>query len=241
MKRLYVSDIKITSEIPKDSYLHKIPMIQHLLKIKSLEIKNPVTYFVGENGVGKSTLLEALAICCGLNAEGGSSNFNFSTCRTESQLYKYLTITKKSYEKDSFFLRAESFYNVATNIIDNRLNLDGYGGKSLHEQSHGESFLSLVQNRFRGDGLYILDEPEAALSPTRQMTLLLEMKRLVDNNSQFIIATHSPIVLAYPGSTIFEFSNAGIIEKNYTETEAYQVTKTFINEHEKILHYLFDK
>lgn len=138
-------------------------------------------------------------------------------------------------------MRAESFYNVATNIIDNRLNLDGYGGKSLHEQSHGESFLSLVQNRFRGDGLYILDEPEAALSPTRQMTLLLEMKRLVDNNSQFIIATHSPIVLAYPGSTIFEFSNAGIIEKNYTETEAYQVTKTFINEHEKILHYLFDK
>lgn len=241
MEHLYISGIKIASDIPKDSYLQKIPMIQFLLQNNYFSFRNAVTFFVGDNGVGKSTLLEALAVGSGLNAEGGSRNFNFSTYHTESELYKYLTIIKKNYEKDGFFLRAESFYNVATNIIDNHLNLDGYGGKSLHEQSHGESFLSLVQNRFRGNGLYILDEPEAALSPTRQMTLLLEIKRLVEMGSQFIIATHSPIVLAYPDAIIFEISNAGINEKQYNETETYQVMNKFVNEREKMIHYLFDK
>ena len=159
--RLYVSGVSLQGEIPQNSYLQNIPAIKHLQDMRRLPLSSPVTFFVGENGTGKSTLLEAIAVLSKLNAEGGSRNFNFSTCRTESPLHEYLSVSKAAYEKDSFFLRAESFYNVATDILKNDICLDGYGGRSLHEQSHGESFLALVQNRFRGNGLYILDEPEA--------------------------------------------------------------------------------
>lgn len=176
-------------------------------------LDTPVTFLVGENGSGKSTLLEAIAVSCGFNAEGGTRNFTFSTRATHSELGEYITVAKRRYPRDGFFLRAESFYNVATNIdemdeepsFSPRL-IDSYGGVSLHSQSHGESFLALVQNRFGGEGLYLLDEPEAALSPTRQLTLLGEMHQLVERNSQFIIATHSPILMAYPGARIYELS-----------------------------------
>ena len=172
------------------SYIKDIPVVQLLNNIGRFDFKKPVTFFIGENGSGKSTLLESLAISVGLNAEGGSRNFTFSTKHTESKLHNYISVSKTSYEKDSFFLRAESFYNVASNVEDLNLNLGFYGGRSLHEQSHGESFMSLIENRFTGNGLYLLDEPEAALSPTRQMSLLVQIDRLVNSNSQFVIITH---------------------------------------------------
>ena len=138
-----------------------------------------------------------------------------------------------------FFLRAESFYNAATNIDDLRINIDNYGGKSLHNQSHGESFLSLVQNRFRGNGFYILDEPEATLSPMRQLTLLIEINNLVKSNSQFIIATHCPILLAYPDAQIYNL-DSGIERIEYAETEQYKLTKNFLDNPNIFIERLFD-
>lgn len=161
---LYISQVKI-KPFDDDSYLADLPVVRWLLKAGKLEFTKPVTFIVGENGTGKSTIIEALAITAGFNAEGGSKNFDFSTRQTASSLYKYLTLSRSAHEKDGFFLRAESFYNVATQVDELGLNIQGYGGRSLHAQSHGESFMALVSNRFRGNGLYILDEPEAALSP----------------------------------------------------------------------------
>jgi predicted ATPase len=175
-----------------------------------------VTYFIGENGSGKSTILEALAVAMGMNAEGGSQNMAFSTRSSESPLHRALRISRSYRRPQSrLFLRAESFFNVGTEI--ERLDeepaeapsiMGSYGGRSLHEQSHGESFLALITHRFGRDGLYILDEPEAALSPTRQLTLLSRMHALVEQGSQFITATHAPIVIAYPGATIYSVRNA---------------------------------
>lgn len=239
MERLYVKQMMI-KPITERTYLKGLPVVKWLLDSKSLDFKSDVTFFIGENGTGKSTIIEAMAICAGFNAEGGSKNFNFSTKQTSSDLYKYITLSKSAHEKDGFFLRAESFYNVATQVDELGIDLGGYGGQSLHCQSHGESFMALVQNRFRGNGLYILDEPEAALSPSRQMTLLTEIKRLVDKNSQFIIATHSPILLAYPKATIFEISEDGVKNVRYEECEHYVITKQFLEEPKRMIHYLFD-
>lgn len=240
MERLYIKQINI-KPICERTYLTDLPVVAWLLKAKKLELKSEVTFFVGENGTGKSTIIEAIAICAGFNAEGGSKNFNFSTKQTSSDLYKYMTLSKHAHEKDGFFLRAESFYNVATQVDELGIDLSGYGGQSLHCQSHGESFMALVQHRFRGSGLYILDEPEAALSPSRQMTLLLEIKRLADRNSQFIIATHSPILLAYPGASIYEISGRGVKSVAYEECEHYTLTKQFLEQPERMLHYLLDE
>ena len=207
-----------------------------------------MTFFVGENGTGKSTLLEAIAVAYGFNAEGGSRNFNFATNQTHSELWEHLTLGKIGFAKDGFFLRAESLYNVATNIdqLDRQPSFDppiiqGYGGVSLHNQSHGESFLNIVKNRFFGKGLYILDEPEAALSPMRLMTLMAEMNQLVKKNSQFIIATHSPILMTFPNAQILEFSKKGIETVNYTDTDHYKITKQFLENPEKMLHYLLEE
>lgn len=194
----YISEITLSTPVEKGSYLADLPAVKYLASGHPLNLKNSVTFFVGENGAGKSTLIEAIAVAYGFNAEGGSRNFSFSTAQTHSGLWKNLTLSRHKYAKDGFFLRAESFYNVATNIdeMDQQPSLSGpviqsYGGVSLHQQSHGESFLALVQNRFGGQGLYILDEPEAALSPMKQLVLLAEIDALVKEESQFIIATHS--------------------------------------------------
>jgi predicted ATPase len=193
-----------------------------------------VTYFVGENGSGKSTILEALAVASGFNAEGGTVNFRFATRPTESDLHRYLRIARTHRPKTGFFLRAESFYNVATEI--ERLGVaHAYGERPLHEQSHGESFLALLKHRFGGEGLYILDEPEAALSPSRQLSLLVRMHELVEAGSQFIIATHSPIVLAYPGAAIYYFDENGITPALYDELEHVQLTRDFLNQRERFL------
>ena len=243
----YISEVILKMPIDNQSYLINLPAIKYLIDNKSLAIKNNVTFFVGENGTGKSTLLEAIAVAYGFNAEGGTKNFNFSTYKSHSKLCDHLTVVKRKFAKDGFFLRAESFYNVATNIdnMDNEPSFESpvissYGGISLHNQSHGESFLALIQNRFGGNGVYILDEPEAALSPMRLLALIAEIDTLVKKNSQFIIATHSPILMAFPNAEIYQFSKDGIESVHYKETEHYQVTRRFLENPDKMLKYLLE-
>lgn len=247
MERKYISGVMLDDGIPADSYLYNLPAVRYLSEKGKLELDSDVTFLVGENGTGKSTLLEGIAVAFGFNPEGGTKNFSFSTNSTHSELYKHLTVIRSKYPRDGFFLRAESFYNVATNIdeLDSVAAsapsvISSYGGVSLHRQSHGESFLSLVQNRFGGNGLYILDEPEAALSPARIFTLMAEMDRLVRSESQLIVATHSPILMAFPGACIYQLTDSGIERVGYEETEHYQLTRRFLENPEKMLKYLLD-
>ena len=242
----FIIGARLNTLTPQLEYAAEIPAVRSLADMDELNLDNAVTYFVGENGTGKSTLLEAIAVKYGFNAEGGSLNFSFSTRATHSALYNELKLTKGiERPRTGFFLRAESFYNAATYIEEadggSGKVLAGYGGISLHEQSHGESFFSLVMNRFRGRGLYILDEPEAALSPSRQMSLLIRMNELVKQGSQFIIVTHSPIVLAYPDSLIYQFNEYGIEVTDYKDTETYSVMKTFMDSPERMLRNLFEE
>jgi predicted ATPase len=229
-----------------DRFPFALPAIKNLT---GLDFSPSVTFFIGENGSGKSTLIEAIAVGMGFNAEGGSKNFNFGTRPSHSDLYQYLRYSKSFVRpKDGFFFRAESFFNVSTNI--ERLDeepfggppiINSYGGVSLHEQSHGEAFLSLVLHRFSGKGLYILDEPEAALSPSRQLAVLCRMNQLLQAESQFIIATHSPILMAYPGAVIYQISDDGIDRVEYLETEHYEISKAFLANPERMLRELFQE
>ena len=206
-----------------------------------------VTYIIGENGMGKSTLLEGIAIALGFNPEGGTLNFNFSSYASHSNLDEYLRLIKGvNRAKDHFFFRAETFYNVATNIEDldkepgsSRRIIDSYGGKSLHEQSHGESFFAAFIERFQGNGLYILDEPEAALSPLRQMSMLARINDLVNQGSQFIISTHSPIIMAYPNAKIIQLTEDGMSESTLEDTKHYSIMKQFFEDKDRLLHHLF--
>lgn len=243
LKKISLKQDKIESF---DVFPFTIPAIRHL---DSLEMGSEVTFFVGENGSGKSTLLEAIAVAMGFNPEGGSRNFNFGTHNSHSPLYQYMRLAK-SYLKpqDGYFLRAESYYNVASKIeaLDNEPSysppiINSYGGVSLHEQSHGESFLSLMLHRFGGKGIYIMDEPEAALSPMRQLAVLSRMKQLIDDSSQFIIATHSPLLLAYPGATIFQATDTGLSRVNYKDTEHYTITRSFLENPDRMLKTLFSE
>jgi predicted ATPase len=230
----------------KTAYPFSLPVLKGF---DSVAFHPKVTFFVGENGAGKSTLIEALAVAWGFNAEGGSKNFNFSTAMAHADLHKYLRLQKGMVRaKDGFFLRAESFFNVATAIekLDEEPTVGdkitpAYGGSSLHVQSQGESFFALFENRLRGHGLYIFDEPEAALSPTRQLSMLVRMHDLVVKNSQFIIATHSPIIMAYPDAWIYQISSSGINRVAYEDTEHYQVTKAFLANPKRMLNELFLK
>ncbi|RAU92013.1 AAA family ATPase [Paenibacillus sp. YN15] len=218
-----------------ETYPFCLPVVRTLDK---LDFTSRVTFLAGENGSGKSTLLEAIAVNYGFNPEGGSRNFNFSTYETHSPLSDFLTLWKGAYKaEDGFFLRAESFYNVASEV--DRLALwESYGG-SLHRQSHGESFMSLLMNRFRGKGMYILDEPEAALSPMRQLAMIARMRDLAQEGSQFIIATHSPILLGYPEADILVLGEDGPVRTPYEETEHYTLTRAFLRHPKKILDELF--
>lgn len=207
--------------------------------LDTLDLHPKVTFIIGENGTGKSTILEAIAVAFGFNPEGGTKNFNFTSSNTHSHLYEYFKLIKGiKIPKDGFFLRAESFYNFATNVDELERDVPGllnsYGGQSLHQQSHGESFFAVFMNRFRGKGLYILDEPEAALSPTRQMSMITRIHDLVEQDSQFIIATHSPIIMAYPNSIIYEVKD-GLKEVKYEDTEHYNVMSSFLNNKQKML------
>ena len=209
-----------------------IPAIRRL---EHLEFHPAVTFFIGENGTGKSTLLEAIAVKAGFSAEGGWKRRATEEVAPSSGLDAHLHLTRNpAYPSDGWFLRAESFYNVATDM-DERGILCGREGRSLHAQSHGEAFLALLNERLQGDGLYLFDEPEAALSPQRQLSVLSLLHRLVWHRSQLIMATHSPILLAYPHARIYEFSERGIHPIAYTDTEHYRVTKTFLDAHERML------
>lgn len=219
-------------DINRKVYPFNIPVLKNF---KELEFNNPVTILVGENGLGKSTLIEAIAIAMGLNPEGGSSGFHFSTKASHSNLFEYIiTIRGVNRNKDGFFLRAESFYNVITNM--ETLN-DGfsphiemsYGGIPLHEVSHGEGFMRLLIHRCHGKSFFVFDEPEAALSPLSQIKMLIRINQLVKEDSQIIISTHSPILMAYPGATIYQLSENGIQKTNYEQTEHYLLMKYFLN------------
>lgn len=237
---LYIKEIGLKKEIYKEeSYIKNLNVVKNLNR---LCLSSNVTFFVGENGSGKSTLLEAIAVNMGFNAEGGTRNFCFSSMETHSDLYKYITVAKSiNRPKDGFFLRAESFYNVATEIenIGDGI-IDSYGGTSLHNMSHGESFITLMTNRFGGNGIYILDEPEAALSPIKQMAMLTIINELVKKKSQFIIATHSPILMAYPDADIFVIDNDEIVKTPYKKTDNYMITRKFLENPEKMMEYLFE-
>lgn len=238
LNQRFIKNVIIEWErISESSFLRSIPALQFE---GSLEFRKNITFFVGENGTGKSTLLEAIAVAYGFNPEGGSRNYLFSTHDSHSELHNAIKLDK-GFQKPgwSYFLRAESFYNVATKEEDYAdLN---HPSARYHEKSHGESFLALAQSNFRAHGLYLLDEPEAALSPQRQLTLLMEIARLVKQDAQFIIASHSPILLGIPDAQILSFDDGAIHECDYTETESYQVTEMFINNREYLLKRLLDE
>lgn len=240
----YVLEVKLKRDkVPSfDQYPFSLPAVLHL---HSLELHPKVTFIVGENGSGKSTLLEAIAIAWGFNPEGGSKNFRFSTRRSHSELHEYLTLSKGIRRpRDGYFLRAESFFNVATEIeqLDEGPGgppiINSYGGRSLHAQSHGESFFSLMTHRFGGNGFYVLDEPEAALSPSRQFALLTRLHQLVETQSQFVVATHSPILLAYPEATLYQISEEGLQSVQYEKTEHYSFARAFLNDPKRYLNFL---
>ena len=229
----FITAIRIEWEkVPESSYVRNIEAIR---SINALEFESPVTFFAGENGSGKSTLIEAIAVAWGFNPEGGTRNYVFSTFDTHSELCGAIHLTRSVRRPAwGYFLRAESFYNVATKEEEYSR---GPGGRPqhFHETSHGESFLALVQNTFRCDGFYLLDEPEAALSPQRQLTLLAEIDRLARDGSQFIVVTHSPILLGLPGAEILSFDDGAIHPVKYEDTDSYKITEMFINSREQIL------
>lgn len=241
----YIEKVRLNKMPPEESYLSELAAVKNLAAADGLQFGD-VTFIVGENGSGKSTLLEAIAVAAGFNPEGGTKNFSFGTYDSHSELSGYITLSRGAYPKDGFFLRAESFYNAASYIEEiDKLPaasprvIGGYGGRSLHEQSHGESFLAVIKNRFFGNGLYILDEPEAALSPTGIMSLLVVIHDLAGKNSQFIISTHSPILMTYPNALIYELDEDKIRSVTYRETEHYTITKRFLDDPEKMLEQLF--
>lgn len=232
MNDQFIQSITIDwNKIDKNSYLREIGALKGLEK---MVFNRPVTFFVGENGSGKSTMLEAIAVACGFNPEGGTKNYRFSTYDSHSELCDAMRISRGyRMAKLGYFLRAESFYNVATKEKD---YVDvNHPSQMLHEKSHGESFLAIAQSYLRPGGLYLLDEPEAALSPQRQLTLLMEIYECARQDSQFIIVTHSPILLGMPGAEILTFDDGQVHTCEYEKTDSYQVTEMFINSREHLL------
>lgn len=238
VKRISLEKDKIKSF---DEYPFNIEVVKNF---DELNLDSQVTFFVGENGVGKSTFIEAIAVALGLPAEGGTENFIYSTKNTTSNLSNFLRISTFNKPKTKFFLRAESFYNFSTEVQrlveeDEFHGLYNVYGGNLHECSHGESFIKLVQNKFTDHGLYILDEPEAALSPQRQLALLCLIDQLVKEGSQFIIATHSPILISYRDGKILDLNN-NFKEVKYKDTDIYSLYKMYLDEPEVMQQRLFD-
>lgn len=227
-------------EEERTEYPFNIPAIRHLY---DFEFKKSVTFIVGENGSGKSTFIEALAICAGFNPEGGSIYLNHRTCDTHSVLYQDIRLVRSAYRnRDGYFLRAESFYNIASELdrISGSEQLERNYGGSLHNRSHGESFLGVILNRLSGNGLYIFDEPESALSIHSLFKMLVKMKELENNRSQFVIATHSPILLAYPNAEIYEVTDNGLSRIDYENTEQYRLTKYFLANYSQVVRELMN-
>lgn len=236
MDESFIRGVKI-DVINPSVYPFSIPAVR---RINSIQLSQPVTFFVGENGSGKSTIVESLAVAAGFNAEGGTKNYSFSTHDTTSSLKDVMTLIRGyRREKYGYFLRAESFYTTA-NYAESGTALGPilFDGKRIHEQSHGEAFMSIVSS-FR-PGLFIFDEPESALSPQRQLELILAIDALVKQGSQFIIATHSPMLLAYPGAIIYELSDSGIRQVRYQATDHFRITRDFLNDPSYYLDELFN-
>lgn len=238
MNQQFIQGLTIDwNKLRDDSYVREIEAIN---KLEEVIFEKPVTFFVGENGSGKSTLLEALAVAYGFNPEGGTKNYSFSTYDSHSQLYKAVRISKGFRKaKWGYFLRAESFYNVATK--EEEYADKEHPSEKYHERSHGESFLALAQSQLRPNGLYLFDEPEAALSPQRQLTLLMEIYSCAKQGAQFIIVTHSPILLGMPDAQILSFDEGTVHKCEYEETESYQITEMFINNRKVLLERLLSE
>jgi predicted ATPase len=245
--RPFVSEVTLLREkVPSFAeYPFSLPALR---SFRSLKLHPRVTFLAGENGSGKSTLVEGIAVAFGLNPEGGSRNFSFATRDSHSELGDYLRLVKGIQKpRDSFFLRAESLFNLATEIekLDSEPAsgppiINSFGGRSLHEQSHGESFFAVFRERFGANAFYILDEPEAALSPMRQLSMLSLIHELVDANSQFVIATHSPLLMAYPDAIIYQMNEDGISPVAYQETEHFKVYREFLNHPDRMLRILLE-
>ena len=233
----YLKQAELRSDIERDvdSYPYNIPSVRAM---GILEFHADVTFFVGENGSGKSTVLEAIATALGYGSEGGTRNVQLKSTESVSSLHQALRLGRSfGKPRDGYFLRAESFFNVAT-YMDAIGGFSGPGDSSLHTCSHGEAFMALLTQKFRGKGLYLLDEPEAALSPTRQLAALGAIHGLVRDHSQFIIATHSPILLSYSNAKILQFDGSGITEVQYEDTEHFAVTRDFLNNYPRRLEQL---
>ena len=237
MTPLFIREVLIDWEsVDQGSYLRNIRAIA---SADSVAFHSHITFLTGENGSGKSTLLEAIAVKAGFNPEGGTKNYSFSTYDSHSELHDAMRLIRSPYKPEwGFFLRAESFYNVAT--AEEEYTREKGRPMHYHEKSHGESFLAAAQANFRANGIYFLDEPEAALSPQRQLTMMIEIHDSVLMRSQFIIATNSPILLGMPDAEILSFDDGSLRPVAYEETGSYRITKMFVNSREQILKNLFD-
>ncbi|MEU0032898.1 AAA family ATPase [Streptomyces sp. NPDC006333] len=231
----FIQQIRLAPGADEGRYPFSLPAVRQLACSGALTLPPGVTFLVGENGAGKSTLIEAIAVAAGFNPEGGSRNFRFATRATESELGNHLILAwgiRKP--RTDFFLRAESYYNVASEIerldaAGGRPLMPAYGGVSPHERSHGESFLDLATHRFGPSGLYLLDEPEAALSVQSCLALLARMHELAAQGCQFLVATHSPVLLALPGATIMEISDEGGLEQvEFDQALPVRLTREFL-------------
>lgn len=245
MSTAFIRSVEIKGEgVDRRSYPLRLPAFRG---VQTLDLDPRMTILVGENGSGKSTLVEGIAVAAGFNAEGGTTNFNFATQRHRPELATHLRLIRGTRRpRTGFFLRAESFFNVASEIerLDNEPSIaarigPAYGPRPLHEVSHGESFLSLALHRFGRDGLYILDEPEAAMSPVGCLALVRRFHELVLHGSQFVIATHSPIMMAFPGALIYVLSQSGPHRSEWDELEHVKVLKEFMNHRDVVIGELF--
>lgn len=242
MNKPFIRRIQLADDVNHTIYPFSIPAVKD---IESVEFTSAVTFFVGENGSGKSTLIESIAVAAGFNAEGGTKNYNFTSRDSTSELSKNIRrVRNTNREKSGYFLRAESFYTTANYIDNGTYNYFGSipltpNGKRIHEQSHGEAFLSII-NDFN-TGLFLFDEPESALSPQRQLALIVKINELAERGSQFIIATHSPVLLAYPGATIYHLSENGVANIEYQEAEHVTLTRDFLNNPAQYLKHLLRK